>query len=203
MLSFIMRYNRLFIIFFTAIFFSLFPVKLHADEDKDYEQGVYLLDRGEFIEALKAFGKAAKNGNSDAQYQIGIMFLEGMGMNTNPEDAAYWFRKAAQNGHAPSQYEIGNCFLKGIGVQSDTRMAAEWFRRAAEQGDPDAALQVARMYRDGVGMVKNLNKARKYYNIAVAAGLPEAKEEYEKLPATGSVNRKATAPASKNRKARK
>lgn len=151
-------------------------------EDKDYDNGIELLEAGEYLDALKAFGRSAKNGNSDAQYRIGIMFLEGQGMTPNPVDAAYWFRKAAQNGHAPSQFEIAYCFDKGIGVQPDERIAAEWFWRAAEQGDPDAAFYLAQMYRDGRGMQQNTEKARKYFTIAAEAGLSEARQELELLP---------------------
>lgn len=71
------------------------------NDDQDYEAGLRLLDQGQYMDALKSFGRSAKNGNTDAQYQIGIMFLEGEGMKANPEDAAYWFRKAAQNGPCP------------------------------------------------------------------------------------------------------
>ena len=172
---------------------SLLPSALTAqaaeeNEDRDYEAGLRLLDLGQYMDALKSFGRSAKNGNTDAQYQIGIMFLEGEGMKANPEEAAYWFRKAAQNGHALSQFEIGRCFLTGTGVQSGERMAAEWFWRAAEQGDPDAALYVARMYRDGRGMKQDIDKARKYYKLAVAAGIKEAVQEMEQLPAPKSPN---------------
>lgn len=149
--------------------------------DPDYDQGVELLGRGQYTEALKCLGRAAHNGNTDAQYQIGIMYLEGEGMQASPEDAAYWFRKAAQNGHAPSQFEIGNCFLQGIGVQPDERMAAEWFWRGAEGGDPDAALYVARMYRDGRGMKRDISRARKYFKLAAQAGVEGAAEELEAL----------------------
>lgn len=148
-----------------SLFFILLllfaPMSVYGSEppaDTDYDAGVELLEQGHYLEALKCFGRSANNGNPDAQYQIGIMFLEGEGMNVNPEDAAYWFRKAAQNGHAPSQFEIGNCFLTGTGVQRDDRIAAEWFWRAAEGGDPDGALYVARMYRDGRGVSRNLEK---------------------------------------------
>ena len=96
------------------------------------------------------------------------MFLEGQGINPNPEDAAYWFRKAAQNGHAASQFEIGYCFLNGTGVQKDERMAGEWFWRAAEQGDPDAALLVARMYRDGPQILPYSSR-RRYRGSQVGA----------------------------------
>lgn len=174
------------------------PVNAATDtSDKDYDLGVRLLDTGQYLDALKAFGKSAKAGNTEAQYQIGIMFLEGQGITANPADAAYWFRKAAQNGHVPSQFEIGYCFMNGVGVQADDRMAAEWFWRAAEQGDPDAALYVARMYRDGRGMGQDLEQARKYYTKAAAAGIAEAETELGQLPAPKAKPRR---PGKKKRK---
>lgn len=163
------------------LFLSLFiPLCVLADDD--YDRGETLYEQGRYAEALKAFGRSAHAGNSDAQYQIGLMFMEGQGIKANPKDAAYWWRKAAQNGHASSQYEIARCFEMGTGVQSDLRIAAEWYWRAAEQGDPDAALAVARMYRDGRGMGKNLTKARKYFQTAARAGLPQAQAELKALP---------------------
>lgn len=161
---------------------TVFPARAEDSEDADYLLGEELLAKGEYLDALKAYGRSAKNGNSEAQYRIGMIFLEGEGLNANPQDAAYWFRKAAQNGHAPSQFAIGECFMNGTGVQQDTRMAAEWFWRAAEQGHPEAALYVARMYRDGVGMKQDTARARKYFKKAVAAGVTEAESELNALP---------------------
>ncbi|MBP3298466.1 MAG: sel1 repeat family protein [Muribaculaceae bacterium] len=169
-----------------------------GNTDGYYELGMSLYEQGDYKEALKQFGMSAKEGNHDAQYQIGLMFLEGKGVNANPADAAYWFRKAAQNGHAASQFEIGYCFANGVGVQPDERIAAEWFWRAAEQGDPDAAFYLARMYRDGKGMNANIEKARKYYEIAAKAGLPEATDELNQLPAP-----KATSNLASRKSARK
>jgi hypothetical protein len=174
--------------FILAIFISLSAIiSAKADNtavhpDIDYDTAMEMLQAGNYLDALKSFGLSAKKGNQDAQYQIGLMFLEGQGVSASAEDAAYWFRKAAQNGHAASQFEIGYCFATGAGVQSDERIAAEWFWRAAEQGDPDAAFYLARMYRDGRGIQKNIEKARKYYKMAAGQGLPEAQEELSQLP---------------------
>ena len=174
--------------FILAIFISLSAIiSAKADNtavhpDIDYVTAMEMLQAGNYLDALKSFGLSAKKGNQDAQYQIGLMFLEGQGVSASAEDAAYWFRKAAQNGHAASQFEIGYCFATGAGVQSDERIAAEWFWRAAEQGDPDAAFYLARMYRDGRGIQKNIEKARKYYKMAAGQGLPEAQEELSQLP---------------------
>ena len=161
----------------------LTPAANAATPADDFRQGESLYDSGDYLSALKAWGRAAKEGNTEAQYRIGLMFMDGKGMKPNPGDAAYWFRKAAQNGHAAAQFEIAYCFEHGVGVQRDQRIAAEWYWRAAEQGDPDAAFNLAAMYRDGRGMTRDLDKARKYYAIAAKGGLADAQAELDKLPA--------------------
>ncbi len=163
-----------------------------AAGDAEYDAGVRDLDAGDYAAALKAFGLSAREGNSDAQYQLGIIYMDGLGVRSNAEEAAYWFRKAAQNGHMASQFEIGHCFATGSGVQQDSRIAAEWYWRAAEQGDPDAAFYLARMYRDGVGMKVDIEKARYYFRQASEAGLPEATDELSALPAPAPKVAKAS-----------
>lgn len=179
--------RKLFTIISSLLLGCISQVAYAQQIDDDYSHGLQLLETGEYKEALKYLGKSAKEGSSQAQYTIGMMYLEGKGMKTNPEDAAYWFRKAAQNGHAPSQLQIGNCFAEGIGVQPDQRIAAEWYWRAAEGGNPVAALYVARAYRDGKGMQQDMGRARKYFRMAADAGIAEADEELKALPASADA----------------
>lgn len=147
------------------------------NSDNYLQAGIRMLQRGDYVAALKDFGEASRQGNHEAQYRIGLLYRDGTGLDADDTEAAYWFRKAGSNGHAEAQYEIALCFMNGKGVLQDTRVAAEWLWRAAEQGHPMASLLVARMYRDGVGMKKDLRRAAKYMSQAADAGIPEAKEE--------------------------
>ncbi len=38
-------------------------------------------------------------GNPDAEYRLGLMYLEGRGVQESRDKAARWFRRAAQKGH--------------------------------------------------------------------------------------------------------
>jgi len=181
-----------------ALLLLTYALILHADTpDNDYNAGLEQLSAGDYIAAQRSFGIAAKRGNTDAQYQLGIIYLEGLGVNKSPEDAAYWFRKAAQNGHAASQFEIGCCFETGTGVLEDQRIAAEWLWRAADQGDADAALHLARHYRDGIGKPRDIEKARRYYKQAQQGGITEAEAELNRLPPSKAPQKKTAAKRSK------
>ncbi len=45
--------------------------------------------------ALEWYGKAAAEGNTEAQYDIGTLYRDAIGTAQNYREAAYWFRKAA------------------------------------------------------------------------------------------------------------
>lgn len=154
---------------------------LLADSDTELQEGIEMLRRGEYTEALKFFGEASRHGNHEAQYRIGLMYRDGTGVSKKPEEAAYWFRKAASNGHAEAQYQIALCFAEGKGVLRDSRVAAEWMWRAAEQGHPQAAYKVGWLYYKGDIMQKNLRKAAKYMTIAANADIPGAKENLQEI----------------------
>lgn len=148
----------------------------------DYLQiAAQLMRQGDYQSALNNLGKASRGGDHEAQYRIGLMYRDGVGLTANQQEAAYWFRKAGSNGHSAAQYEIACCFEEGRGVLSDKRVAAEWFWRAAEQGNLQACYKVAQMYRDGIGMKTDLRKAAEYMRKAADGCVPHAAEQLEDI----------------------
>ena len=56
-----------------------------------------------------------EKGFADAQYNLGVMYLKGEGVDKNDKVSAKWFRMAAQQGHADAQYNLGLLFKPGKG----------------------------------------------------------------------------------------
>ncbi len=56
---------------------------------------------------LDAVIKEAKKGNINAQYNLGIMYYEGIGVRQNYSEAIKWYEKAAKQGDAVSQGVVG------------------------------------------------------------------------------------------------
>ena len=52
-----------------------------------------------FKEAAKWFRKAAKLGNADAMYCLGMCYGRGEGLKENFVEAERWLKKAAMQGH--------------------------------------------------------------------------------------------------------
>lgn len=65
---------------------------------------------------------------------MGVLYINGQGVQQNYAQAASWFRKAAKQSHAEAQYNLGISYYKGIGVQKNYEQACFWLKKAADQG---------------------------------------------------------------------
>ncbi|MGL5334797.1 MAG: tetratricopeptide repeat protein [Enterovibrio sp.] len=66
-----------------------------------------------------------------AQYKIGIMYADGIGVAKDEKQAFYWYRKAAEQGYPEAQFALGAMYASGRGVDMDQKKAVHWFRKAA------------------------------------------------------------------------
>ena len=89
------------------------------------------LDDGQAADLAR---KAAEQGVTRAQYDLGMMYVMGKGMETDEQQAAVWFRKAAEQGDAEAQYNLGVKYEGGQGVPQDYKLAYIWFSVAAANG---------------------------------------------------------------------
>ena len=53
------------------------------------------------------YRKAAEQGDASAQYNLGVMYENGHGVEQDDEQAVFWYRKAAEQGYADAQYNLG------------------------------------------------------------------------------------------------
>jgi hypothetical protein len=89
----------------------------------------------DYDNAIIWFRKAAEQGFPSAQRNLGIGYLDGLGVAKDEAEAVRWFRKAAEQGLASAQRVLAECYLEGQGVSKDKEEAVKWFQRAAAQGD--------------------------------------------------------------------
>ena len=96
---------------------------------------------------LEEYGRKAEQGDSMAQYQMGMLYSdEDKCLTYNPWLAAKWFRRAAEQGHSEAQYQLGECYYErfnDFGIKGDESEAVKWYRKAAEQGHTVAQQKLA------------------------------------------------------------
>ena len=67
-----------------------------------------------YEKAVEWYTKAAEEGDSDAQYSLGICYSFGRGVEQNYEKAVEWYTKAAEDyNYADSQFSLGSCYYWG------------------------------------------------------------------------------------------
>lgn len=101
----------------------------------------------------------AESGDVDAQYQLGVRYYDGIGVNMNWKLAADYFSLAADQGDPISQYNLGWMFHSGHGVELDYEKAAKYFLLAAEQGLVRAQFRLGLIYSSGIGVKKISERA--------------------------------------------
>jgi TPR repeat protein len=89
--------------------------------------------------ARRIFAYAASYfGDSDAQFSLASMFLNGEGGDQNVRQAARWFKLAARKGHVGAQAEFGHMLFEGIGMDRRPIEGLMWLSiaRLMSPGDP-------------------------------------------------------------------
>lgn len=101
--------------------------------------------KGDYQAAYEEWLPLAELGDAEAQYNLGVMYDEGAGIEQDLSRAAEWYRKAAEQGFVDAQINLGMLYYHGQGFTRDHDEAAKWFERAAGQGDREAATYLQRI----------------------------------------------------------
>ncbi|MDT7044298.1 hypothetical protein [Candidatus Nitronereus thalassa] len=121
--------------------------------------------------SITALLKAAEEGNSIAQFELGSRFLQGKDVGQDISKAAKWFNKAAIQGEAKAQYLLGFLHERGEGVSQSYKEAARWYTMAADQGLPAGQFFLGLLYEYGKGVPKSLQEAAGLYHLAAKQGI--------------------------------
>lgn len=155
------------------------------------------------IDLLK---QAAQDGNANAQFNLGLMYLTG----TLPKDATEaekWLKRGADRGDMGAQFILGCLYdtpeRVGVDAPRDAKQAVQWYRQAAEQGLAMAQFFLISKYREGDGVPQDYVQAYFWANVFAADPIgtgtravqpsPEARRASEKFAALARESRDSVA----------
>jgi len=100
----------------------------------------YLLARayqksGNNMKAFDWYSESSKNGYSNAQYALGTMYLNGIGIEKDPAQAYALYNDAAKGGNSEAYIAIGVLHIKGEVVEKNYDKAKSYFRKAIAEGN--------------------------------------------------------------------
>ncbi len=91
--------------------------------------------RGDYGKALSDLEFLANGGEARAQYDLGLMYDRGDGVQQSDAKAMYWYERAAAQGEPRAQYNLGLMYLNGQGVSQDPVKAYYWISLSANRGN--------------------------------------------------------------------
>ncbi len=138
-----------------------------------------------YKEAFKWAEKAALQEHKRAQFELALMYFEGVGVTVeqNYEEAFKWLEKAALQGYIRAQFELALMYFEGIGVtvEQNYEEAFKWLEKAALQGYTRAQFYLAALYFGGLGVEQNYEEAFKWLEKAALQGHKRAQFYFDKF----------------------
>ena len=139
-------------------------------QTQSYNQALKQMNGEHYAAAAQTFSVLAETGHAEAQFRLGVMYLNGLGVTKDPQQAIYWLEKAALQGSVGGQYTLARFYLQDRSGSRDEALALQWFQRLAERGYVPAQYQLGMMYERGRGTDKDLLKARQWIQRAAENG---------------------------------
>ncbi len=84
----------------------------------------------DLVEAEYWLHAAGGMGSPEAQFQLGLLYIQPEMVAEHGEDALRWFTRAASAGLWIAEYNIGLMYLRGLGTGVNPDEAERWLRRA-------------------------------------------------------------------------
>jgi uncharacterized protein len=150
-----------------TLVFLVLAISLHAD----FAAGMRAYQAQDYTTALNQWLPLAEQGVPQAQYDIGLIYAMGHGVQKDAAQAASWYQKAAEQGIVEAQFNLGLLYFEGDGLQKDFEHAEKWLKQAAENGDLKAADTLADLYAHEV---HNDAEAKNWYEKAAERGSAKA-----------------------------
>ncbi|MBI3560267.1 MAG: sel1 repeat family protein [Gammaproteobacteria bacterium] len=139
------------------------------------EEGHQAFDAQHYEQAYKLWLPLAQQGNAEAQYNLALLFKNGLGIPKDERKALEWFHQAAHQGMTDAMYNIGVMYYEGKGAYRSDKSAIEWWQLGADNNHPNCEYNLGVMYAYGMGIQKDLNKALKLWQAAAQQGHAEAR----------------------------
>lgn len=134
------------------LFSVLLAIALSTNVLAGFEEGVAAYEAGNLPLAVKEFRAAADKGDANSQFNVGLMYEQGIGVGKDEKEAVAWYRKAAEQGNSNAQYNLAVLYENGRGTKVDFAKALQWYRKAAIQGDELAVGNLGMLYVRGQGV---------------------------------------------------
>ena len=139
------------------MFIVIYTIETNAQakENPNFQAGIAAYQANNLPLAYQEFLTAANDGHADSQFNVGLMYEQGIGVSKDEMEAIEWYTKSALQDNSAAQFNLGVLYENGRGTAIDYAKANEWYRKASVQGDPLAIGNLGMLYVRGQGVKEN------------------------------------------------
>ena len=141
----------------------------------ELEDGFIAFKAGSYEKALRLWLPMAEKDNADAQYNIGILYMKGLGVEKNEKTAFIWYKRSAANGNTDAMYNLGTMYNQGRVVVRSTKDAVKWWKMSAELGNAAGQFNLGVVYAYGRRVKQNTEEALKWWKKSAKQGNKDAR----------------------------
>ncbi len=133
-----------------------------------------ILRNRDYTQAYYWYNESAKQGDADGLYGMGVLCMNGLGVEKDSVQAYTYFRQAAEKGHPKACTQLGKFHFNGwCGLEKDTNQAVALWQKATARKDPEGFYWLGLCHKDGI-----IDPTNKNYKKAYACFKKSAKEGY-------------------------
>jgi TPR repeat protein len=104
----------------------------------DFQDATDAYNRQDYETAYKLILPLAEQGDADAQFNLALMYEDGLGVPQDYKEAVRLYRLSAEQGYAEAQFNLGNRYYNGQGIPQDYVLAHMWWSISGSNGYKDA-----------------------------------------------------------------
>ena len=153
----------------------------------DYKRAFEALAANDYKTAAYYLSFFASNGDARAQYNLGVLYRDGLGVEINPKVSLSWFLLAAEQNHMLANYAVGLLLRDGPANVKNPERASFYLKEAVYLGHALAPLELGNMYLSGDYVPMDRALAFILWSISAERNAPGAEENIAALTDSLSV----------------
>jgi hypothetical protein len=120
--------------------------------------------------AVYWFEQAVALDDEGAERDLGILYLQGIGVPQDDGMAAEMLEKSVTHNDDIGSYQLGVMLEQGQGEPQDLPRAFRLEQAAAAQNERDGEVELGKMYAQGIGTTPDMTQAAQYWREAAGQG---------------------------------
>jgi len=142
---------------------------------------------GRYEEAIAIWLPLANDGDASAQFNIGVMYANGLGVDRDMDVAMNWWGNAARQLHVRAAHNLALAMLAGEPIvdgqktKPDFTAILRYLKIGADAGYANSEYTLGKLYSEGVGIEKDERRAAELYLSASIKGFARAQYNLGKV----------------------